>query len=418
VARNKLGKYSFGVGDRFALQARAQLRAIQKASQQDFEITPVWNKSFREHAIVHSEPVQTREAVDAAVRELQWSGSYFVDADHVDIDTVDSFLGCSDYFTLDIAEHIGKPASSEDIEKFVSLNDGYCGKLQLEGMDCTLEITEESLCRFTEKYLLAVQQAGKIYRKIQNRKKQEDIIIEVSMDEADTPQPPLEILFLVAALFQESIPVRAIAPKFSGRFNKGVDYVGDLVRFRREFESHLCVLRFAVKEFGLSDEVKISVHTGSDKFSIYPIINAAIKKFDAGVHVKTAGTTWLEELIGLAEAEKEGLNIAKEIYRQAFQKCDDLCAPYTAVIDIDKSKLPSAEFVHSWDGKRFSETLRHDPRNPHYNSNFRQLLHVGFKIAADRGEELFAAIRNHEKTIAENVTENIYSRHIKPIFLD
>lgn len=418
MTNNIFGTYSFGVGDRFALSTKAQLHAIQMATQQGLAVTPVWNKSYREHTIAHSEPIETREAVDAAVRELQWGGSYFVDADHVTIHTVESFVDCSDYFTLDIAEYIGKPASPEGREQFARLNKGYCRRLQPEGMNGALEITEEILSRFAEKYLFAVQQAAEIYRYIQNRKKPEAFVIEVSMDEADTPQTPAELLFLAIALLQESVPVRALAPKFSGRFNKGVDYVGDPDRFHKEFESHLCVLRFASKEFGLSEDIKISVHTGSDKFSIYPKINEAIKKYDAGVHVKTAGTTWLEELIGLAEAGEDGLNIAKKIYRQAYSKCDALCAPYTAVIDIDASELPSSDLVDSWNGKRFAETLRHDQENPCYNPNFRQLLHVGFKIAADLGEELFDAIRRHENAIAENVTKNIYSRHIKPIFLD
>ena len=88
--------------------------------------------------------------------------------------------------------------------------------------------------------------------------------------------------------------MQTIAPKFTGRFNKGVDYVGDLDQFAREFEEDLLVIDFAVKEFGLPKELKLSVHSGSDKFSIYPIIAEAIAKYDKGIHLNTAGTTWLE----------------------------------------------------------------------------------------------------------------------------
>ncbi len=87
--------------------------------------------------------------------------------------------------------------------------------------------------------------------------------------------------------------------------------------------------------------LKLSVHSGSDKFSIYQPIRQAMKKFDAGVHLKTAGTTWLEELIGLAEAGGEGLDLAKEIYAEAYSHREELCAPYAAVIDIDPAKLPT-----------------------------------------------------------------------------
>ena len=115
----------------------------------------------------------------------------------------------------------------------------------------------------------------------------------------------------------EGIPVQTIAPKFTGRFNKGVDYVGDLTQFEKEFDEDLSVIAFAIREFRLADTLKLSVHSGSDKFSIYSIINRLIKKHDSGLHVKTAGTTWLEEVIGLAESGGEGLALVKEVYAQA-----------------------------------------------------------------------------------------------------
>ena len=126
--------------------------------------------------------------------------------------------------------------------------------------------------------------------------------------------------------------------------------------------------------------MKLSIHSGSDKFSIYPVINEAVKKYNAGIHIKTAGTTWLEELIGLAEAGGSGLSIAKEIYIRAFEKADALCAPYASVIDINTSQLPSPDEVKSWDGKKYAESLRHDQSNSNYNPHLRQLLHVGYKI--------------------------------------
>ena len=116
MTQSILGKYSFGVGDRFAQQAAAQIAAIELAQKRGISITPVWNKSFREHTITRSEPIQTRTAVDAAVKEMKWSKSYFVDADHINLSTVDRFMDCSDYFTIDVADYIGKAALTEDIE--------------------------------------------------------------------------------------------------------------------------------------------------------------------------------------------------------------------------------------------------------------------------------------------------------------
>src|SRR3954452_5230950 len=202
------------------------------------------------------------------------------------------------------------------------------------------------------------------------------------MDETAQPQTPVELLFILAAIARERIPLQTIAPKFTGRFNKGVDYVGDVAQFERECNDDRAVIAFAVREFGLPAGLKLSVHSGSDKFSIYPAIRRAIRRTGAGLHIKTAGTTWLEELIGLASSGGEGLQIAKDVYAQAVGRFDELCGPYATVIDIDKSKLPSAEEVARWDGPRYAQTLRHDQSSPHYNPHFRQLLYVGYKVAA------------------------------------
>jgi hypothetical protein len=265
--------------------------------------------------------------------------------------------------------------------------------------------------------LLAVRQAGGIYRHIVEAKGADSFITEVSMDETDQPQTPVEMLFILAAIADEGIPAQTIAPKFTGRFNKGVDYVGDVTGFAKEFEEDLAVVAFAVKEFGLPENLKLSIHSGSDKFSIYAPIAEALKKFDAGLHVKTAGTTWLEELIGLAMTGGDGLSIAKEVYAKALLRFGELCGPYATVIDIDTAELPTAEEVDKWDGQSFASALRHDQSCEQYNPNFRQLLHVAYKIAAEMGTRFTNALHRHEAIIARNVSENIYERHIKPVFI-
>jgi hypothetical protein len=196
-----------------------------------------------------------------------------------------------------------------------------------------------------------------------------------------------------------------------------VDYVGDVVQFSQEFSDDVAVIAFAVGRYGLPGNLKLSVHSGSDKFSIYRPIREAMKKFDAGVHLKTAGTNWLEELIGLAEAGGEGLKLAKEIYAEAYAHRDELCAPYAAVIDIDAAKLPAPGEVNRWSSDQFVSALRHDPKSPAYNSSIRQLLHVGFKVAAKLGDRYLSLLRAEEPTIARNVTTNLFERHIKPLFL-
>jgi len=297
-----LGKYSFGIGDRFCHQGKAQLAALMKAKEQGIDIAPVWNKSHRDRHI-------------------------------------ESARGAGNFIT------------------------------------------------------------------------------EVSMDETDQPQTPVEMFFILAGIADEDIAAATIAPKFTGRFNKGVDYVGDVNGFAREFEEDIAVIKFAVGEFGLSSDLKLSVHSGSDKFSIYGPMRGAMKKFDAGLHIKTAGTTWLEELIGLAMAGGEGLEIAKEAYSESLARIEELCGPYATVIDIDKKKLPEPEEVTKWDGEQFASALRHNQSCKDYNPNLRQLLHVAYKVAAEMGTRYLDALEKYEDIVAQNVTENIYERHIKPVFM-
>jgi hypothetical protein len=215
---------------------------------------------------------------------------------------------------------------------------------------------------------------------------------------------------------KQSIPVQTVAPKFTGRFNKGVDYVGDLNRFEAEFHADLCVISFAVKEFGLPETLKISVHSGSDKFSIYPIIRKLIHQHGAGLHVKTAGTTWLEEVIGLASSGGEGLVIAKEIYAGGIEHFDSLTAPYRTVIDIDPKKLPAIDTVQGWNPDQFVRALEHDLSCPDFNPHLRQLFHVAFKIAAKMGARYTDALKANEEIIAAGVTRNLFERHMLPIF--
>ncbi len=412
-----LEKYSIGIGDRFGRQGRAQLAAIVKAKEAGIEIVPVWNKSHREHTIIGTLPADVRKEADAAVRSLAWDGSYYVDADHIGLKNVDLFIEASDFFTLDIAESIGTAGNDDEIEAFVDKNRKYIGSVSIPGIDEVFEVTEEKIKSIGHKYLKAVKEAGEIYRHIEAAKGAGNFITEVSMDETDQPQSPVEMLFILAAVAENRIPAQTIAPKFSGRFNKGVDYVGDVDGFAKEFEQDVAVVAFAVKEFGLPENLKLSVHSGSDKFSIYGPMNKVLKKFDAGLHIKTAGTTWLEELIGLALAGGDGLEIARQVYGGAVERFDELCGPYATVIDIDKSKLPAPEIVNGWSGAEYADALRHDQSCQKYNPSFRQLLHVGYKVAAEMGERYLDALEKYEDVIAANVTDNIYQRHIRRVFM-
>jgi len=304
------------------------------------------------------------------------------------------------------------------LEEFTDRYEDYLGELKIEGIDEVFPVTVPTLEVIGVKFLLAVREAGRIYRRIVDVKGKGNFITEISMDETDKPQSPLEMFFILGMLADEGVAVQTIAPKFTGRFNKGVDYVGDAGKFAIEFEQDLAVINSAVKKFDLPGNLKLSIHSGSDKFSIYPVINKAIRKFDAGLHVKTAGTTWLEEVIGLAAGGGAGLLMAKGIYAEAIAKKDELCRPYANVIDIDENNLPGVDEVNGWSSEQFVNALRHDQSCEEYNRDFRQLLHVAYKIAAELGSDYIDMLGKYEDVVAKNVTENIYERHLKPIFID
>jgi hypothetical protein len=413
----ELPRFSVGVGDRFAHQAKAQLQACIMAADAGVEVVPVWNKSNREHMIIGSEPTQTRAAADAAVKELGWTKPYFLDADHINLKTVNRFLDPCDFFTLDVADLIGQPAKPEDVAEFLHAHPELVGEVVIPHIDEPFKTDRAFVEGVANKFLAAVKHAGEIYRLVLEYKGAGRFVPEVSMDETDYPQTPVELLIILAMIADEGIPIQTVAPKFTGRFNKGVDYVGDVAQFTKEFNEDLAAIAFAIKAYGLPKNLKLSVHSGSDKFSIYKAIHDAVIGFGAGVHLKTAGTTWLEEIIGLAEAGGSGLEIAKEVYAEAYAHEAELCAPYATVINIDPAALPLPEVVNGWTSDQFTGALRHDQSNPAYNQSFRQLLHVGFKVAAKMGPRYLEALEANEDVVAKNVTRNLFERHIRPVFL-
>lgn len=413
----KLQKLSMGIGDRFGHQGKAQLQAFIEAKKSGVLIVPVWNKSNREHQTIGTQPDSVRTEADRTVAAMGWKDPYYVDADHINLKTVDGFIPHSDFFTLDVADYIGKTPDPQDLATFIKANEKYIGKLEIDGIDQTFTVDRAAIEQIGKTFLFAVVEAGKIYRRIESQKGKGKFITEVSMDESERPQSPLEMLFILSAIAQQGIPAQTIAPKFTGRFNKGVDYVGDVKQFAKEFHQDVAVVRHAVRQFGLPETLKLSVHSGSDKFSIYEPIKQTLKAFDAGVHLKTAGTTWLEELIGLAESGGQGLQIAKDVYTGSLKKFDELCAPYATVIDIDKAQLPAPETVQAWSGPEYAAALRHDPRCRQFNPHFRQLLHVGYKVAAQMERRYLDALEANEAVVARHVTENILNRHIRRLFL-
>jgi hypothetical protein len=412
-----ISKYSMGVGDRFGLEGAAQLRAFQAAKDQGVMITPVWNKSNREHSLIGTRPRDVRVEADAAVKSCQWSGPYFVDADHIGLATVDKFVGASDFFTIDVADSIGKSASDASIARYMAEMQQFSGVLRIQGIAEPVTVDPASLQEIASKYLYAVEEAGRVYRHIVQQKGEGNFVTEVSFDEANSPQTPAELLFILAAVAREAIPVATVAPKFTGEFLKGIDYVGDIKRFTREFEEDLAILEFAKQTFSLPVALKLSIHSGSDKFSLYPVMHRAIKKAGAGIHLKTAGTTWLEEVIGLAAAGGEGLAFVKALYRDAYGRYDEMAKPYLTVIAIDRQALPTPAQVDSWSAQQYVETLEHNQACKRFNIHFRQMVHISFRVAAEKRSQYLALLKSNRSSIESHVSHNILKRHVEPLFL-
>jgi hypothetical protein len=409
-------KYSFGLGDRFGKEGESQLEAVLDINNLGIAVVPVWNKSHREHSIVKTTQESVAKEAANAVEAKGWTGNYYVDADHIGLSTVDGFMDYSNFFTIDVAHFINQPVADDIKVSFKRRYDHYIGKLSIPGIEQEMEVTAGFFESFADKYLLAISEVKKIYDHIEKKKGKDNFIPEVSMDECEVAQTPFELFFILAELKSQGVEVQTIAPKFTGLFAKGIDYIGNTEVFAREFDQDVAVVKYAAGEFGLPRNLKLSVHSGSDKFSIYNVIKTSLKKYDAGIHIKTAGTTWLEEVNGLAQAGGEGLEIAKKIYKNSLTRYDELTKPYATVLDIDKSQLPLAEEISSWSGPRFSSALTHNQVCPDYNPSFRQLVHVGYKIAVELGSEFADALIKYREIISHNVKFNILERHLKQLF--
>jgi hypothetical protein len=408
----QLSRFSIGTGDRFGLEGEAQIAAFMELRAHGGEADIVWNKSNREHVIIGSSPADQASAAAAAIKNTGWDGKWFVDADHISLKTVDWFLPHCNFFTVDVAETIGKKASAEAQATYLAR-----AQFLLKKGAAPVPVAQADIEAVADKFLAAVQEAGKTYRYIAAKKPKDSFVVELSMDETDVPQTPAQVAAILVAVAAEKIPLVTFAPRFPGKFLKGIDYVGDVAEFLAAFEAETSIALWAADRLGLPKGFKLSVHTGSDKFRLYRGIHEIVARLGAGVHLKTAGTTWLEEIVGLAEAGGDGLALAKRVYAAAYARIDELTAPYANVVEIDKTRLPRPEAVAAWDSPSFVNALRHEPGSSTMQPDMRQLMHVGFRIAAEMGREYTDALAEYRGSVARNVQRNLYVRHLLPIIL-
>ena len=402
----KLKKYSMGIGDRFGLQGNFQLEAFAMLRNKGIAVTPVWNKSHREHLNTHTTPESVRNEALQAVAALNWNLPFHIDADHITMDTVSGYVEHADFFTIDVAREIQSPGANDGSEESI---DAFS---RISHPDFLGSFSRDYLMELHSKYQTAVREASRIYRFIQDRKK--DFITEISMDEVPHYQSPRELYFILFLLAHHGIRIQTIAPKFPGRFNKGVDYDGSTDEFSKHFENYLLAVRSARENFNMEEELKLSIHTGSDKFSLYPVMGRLIRKHNMGIHLKTAGTTWLEEVIGLAEAGET--DFVCRLYAVALDRFDELTANYDQVLNIDRDQLPSCHDLSRLNGASLAAVIRHDKDNPGYDPNVRQLLHTAYKIAAEQIDEYSNLVKVHAALIGRGVRDNILHRHLLSLF--
>jgi hypothetical protein len=286
---------SFGFGDRLGLATPGHITAVKGTG-----LAPIFaQQSVRENARTGRTPQQVMDDAKRAVEAAKWDAPWGADADHLKtVDDLRPFVAAGyTFFTVDPGAHVDNAADADPVsvlqEKAAGQNWDELSVLYLStnGEAGFGKFDSESLLRALVKYGRAIQHTVGMYRRLSELKDVFDF--EVSVDETDAPTTPLEHYFIANELTRAGVKFTSLAPRFIGRFEKGVDYIGDLAALDAEMAQHAAV----TAHFGT---YKLSLHSGSDKFSVYPLI---VKHWGSRLHVKTAGTSYLEALRALAMTE-------------------------------------------------------------------------------------------------------------------
>jgi tagaturonate epimerase len=380
---------SFGFGDRLGFATPGHMAAVRGT-----KFAPIFaQQSVRENTRTGRTPQQVMDDARRVVDAAQWDLPWGADADHLKtIDDLPPFVRAGyTFFTIDPGEHVDNMADTDPVDvlkqKIAGLNWDELTALYLNqngdqvwGQFAKSPKGEpESLMRATVKYGKAIQHAVAMYKRLSEMKDAFDF--EVSVDETDSPTTPLEHYFIANELTRLSVRFTSLAPRFIGRFEKGVDYLGDLDALDAELAKHAAV----TAHFGT---YKLSLHSGSDKFSVYPLI---AKHWGERIHVKTAGTSYLEALRVLAEHEPDLFLKIYSLGRECYE-VDKRTYHVSAQLD----RLPSLDDLPS---------LLND-------FHAREMLHVTFGSAiAQFGLELKAALVKHNDAYYEGLKAH-FDKHL------
>jgi tagaturonate epimerase len=285
---------SFGFGDRLGLATPGHISALRDSA---LDILPIFvQQSVRENTRTKRTPQQVMDDAKRAIDATKWEAPWGADADHLKtVDDLPAFVAAGyTFYTVDPGEQVDNAADTDplsvlqkkaQVKDWDELSALYLHSSRETGFGW---FDSESLLRALVKYGKAIQHTLAMYRRLCELKDSFDF--EVSVDETESPTTPLEHYFIVNELTRAGVKFTSLAPRFTGRFEKGVDYIGDLDALDAELAKHAAV----TAQFGT---YKLSLHSGSDKFSVYPLI---VKHWGRRVHVKTAGTSYLEALRTLA----------------------------------------------------------------------------------------------------------------------
>lgn len=374
---------SFGFGDRLGLATPGHIEAVR-----DTKFAPIFaQQSVRENARTGRTPQQVMDDARRAVTSAKWEAPWGADADHLKtLEDIPPFVEVGyTFFTVDPGEYVDNAADTDSLEvlkqKVTGLNWDELLALYLNGNgeQAWGQFDTESLMRATVKYGKAIRHAVTMFKRLSEMMDSFDF--EMSVDETDAPTTPLEHFFIASELTRLGVKFTSLAPRFIGRFEKGVDYIGNLDALDAELAKHAAV----TAHFG---SYKLSLHSGSDKFSVYPLI---ARHWGERIHVKTAGTSYLEALLVLAKSEPD---LFLKIYALGRERYETDRRTYHVSAQLEK--LPKTDDL------------------PALLDDFhaREVLHVTFGSAlAQFGVELKAALARHEDTYCDALKAH-FGKHL------
>jgi len=402
-------KKAIGCGDRLGLATPAHVRAVRGSTMVPFFA----QQSIREMSRTRRTPREVMDSATWGVFQEGWRNGYGADADH--LKTTEDIDACVEagftFFTIDPGEHVNSDAERlNGSELRTAFADLPWEQLESSADDCLrayvgktfdvsdalrIEISEEALMRAAVKYGRAIAHTVKMYRHLASKKSEGEFELEVSVDETDSPTSTVEHFYIASELKRLGVKWVSLAPRFVGEFEKGVDYKGDLSEFERSYAQHVEIARSL-------GQYKISIHSGSDKFSIYPI---AARLSGELVHLKTAGTSYLEALRAVARVQPD---LFREILSFAFEWYDEDRASYH--VSADTSKVPRPEQLNDSELEKVLDMF-----------DGRQMLHVtyGSVLTAEEGgklrfrDRLIEVLKREEETHYEVVARHM-RRHIEP----